>query len=267
MAKRILYAIPALALLLTVVYFHGLYAQLVVAAVAVLCVHEMMKAMSAVGRPIKLLGYAFAVLLLPAYLFAGGLAGIAILIALGIMAVFSVLVLSGRDAIDGLVTVIPMLYPGLFLAFLLAIFCIDNADMSRFLLIMTFGAAVITDTFAYFSGRLFGKRKLIPKVSPNKTVEGAIGGLVFGTCAVVVLGAVLQGYFGISMNPLWYVLLGLVLSVLTQIGDLAASLVKRRLGIKDYGYIMGEHGGAMDRLDSVLFISPAVFAFYFVLVA
>ena len=83
----------------------------------------------------------------------------------------------------------------------------------------------------------------------------------------MVLGVTLQDYFGVGMNPLWYVLLGLVLSVMTQIGDLAASLVKRRLGIKDYGYIMGEHGGAMDRLDSVLFISPAVFAFYYVLVA
>ncbi len=267
MAKRILYAIPALALLLSVVYFHGLYAQLVVSAVAVLCVHEMMGAASAVGRPIRVLGYIYAALLFPAYRFAGGFGGIAILIAIGMMAVFIMLVLSGRDAIDGLLTVLPMLYPGLFFVFMLAIFCIDNADISRFLAIMAFGAAIITDSFAYFSGRLFGKHKLIPKVSPNKTVEGAFGGLFFGTCAIVVLGVTMQDYFGIGINPFWYVLLGLVLSALTQIGDLAASLVKRRFGIKDYGYIMGEHGGAMDRLDSVLFISPAVFAFYFVLVA
>jgi phosphatidate cytidylyltransferase len=267
LAKRILYAIPALILLVTAVYFHGLYAQLVIAAAALLCVHEMMGAVSTVGRPIKTLGYAYAILLFPVYYFLGGLAGIAILTALGIMAVFAVLVLTGRDAMDGLITVMPMLYPGMFFAFLLAIFCIDDAPVSRFLAIIAFGAAIITDSFAYFSGRLFGKHKLIPKVSPNKTVEGAIGGLVFGTCTVVVLGATLQGYAGIGINPLWYLLLGLVLSAMTQIGDLAASLVKRRLGIKDYGYIMGEHGGAMDRLDSVLFICPAVFAFYFVLVA
>lgn len=267
MAKRILYAIPAMALLLTAVYFHGLYARLVIAAVAVLCMHEMMGAVSTVGRPMKALGYAYSILLFPVYYFLGGLAGIAILTALGIMAVFTMLVLFGRDAMDGLITVMPMLYPGLFFAFMLAIFCIENAPISRFLAIIAFGAAIITDSFAYFSGRLFGKHKLIPKVSPNKTVEGAVGGLVFGTCAVVVLGATLQSYAGIAMNPFWYVLLGLILSVMTQIGDLAASLVKRRLGIKDYGYIMGEHGGAMDRLDSVLFISPAVFSFYFVLVA
>jgi phosphatidate cytidylyltransferase len=160
-----------------------------------------------------------------------------------------------------------MFYPGLFFSFMLAIFCIEQPDISRFLVIIAFGAAVITDTFAYFCGRLFGKHKLIPKISPKKTVEGAIGGLVFGTGAVVLLGTLLQGGFHVSMNPLWYALLGLILSALTQIGDLAASLVKRRLGIKDYGHIMGEHGGMMDRLDSVLFISPAVYAFYFILVA
>lgn len=267
MGKRILYAIPALALLFSTIYFYGLYAQMVVAAVAVLCVHEMMGAVSTVGRPMKLLGYGYAVLLFPAYQYVGGLAGIAILTAISIMAVLTVLVLTGRDAMDGLMTALPMLYPGLFFAFLLAIFCIEKPDTSRFLVIIAFGSAVITDSFAYFCGRLFGKHKLIPKVSPKKTVEGAIGGLLFGTGAVVLLGALLQDSFHINMNPFWYGLLGLALSVMTQIGDLAASLVKRRLGIKDYGHIMGEHGGAMDRLDSVLFISPVIFAFYFVLVA
>ena len=267
MAKRILYAIPALGLLFSVLYFHGVYAKLVVAAVAVLCVHEMMGALTSVGRPMRVLGYGYAVLMYPAYEFVGGMIGIAILTAFGMMAVFTMLVLTGRNAMDGLMTVLPMLYPGLFFAFLLALFSIDKANISRFLLIIAFASAVMTDTFAYFSGRLFGKHKLIPKVSPKKTVEGAVGGLVFGTCAVILLGVLLQDSFDIYMNPLWYGLLGVILSVMTQIGDLAASLVKRRLGIKDYGHIMGEHGGAMDRLDSVLFISPAVFAFYFVLVA
>lgn len=267
MGKRILYAIPALALLFCVIYFHGLFAKLVVAAVAVLCVHEMMGAVVSVGRPMRVLGYGYAVLMYPAYEFIGGFTGIAILTALGIMAVFAMLVLTGRDAMDGLITVLPMLYPGLFFAFLLALFSAPEPDTSRFLVIIAFASAVMTDTFAYFCGRLFGKHKLIPKVSPKKTVEGAVGGLVFGTCAVILLGTLAQDSFHINMNPLWYGLLGLVLSAMTQIGDLAASLVKRRLGIKDYGHIMGEHGGAMDRLDSVLFISPAVFTFYFLLVA
>jgi len=264
--KRVLYAIPALALLFSVIYFHGLYAQLVASAVAVLCVHEMMEAAASVGKPMRFLGYAYASLLFPAYRFVGGFTGVAILTALGILSVFTVLVVTGRDPQDGLITVLPMLYPGLLFAFMLAIFCIDRVNISRFLLIIAFGSAVVTDTFAYFCGRLFGRHKLIPKVSPKKTVEGAAGGLLFGTAAVALLGARYQGVFGVYMNPLWYVLLGVVLSVMSQIGDLSASLVKRRLGVKDYGHIMGEHGGAMDRLDSVLFICPPVFAFYFVLI-
>ena len=89
-----------------------------------------------------------------------------------------------------------------------------------------------------------------------------MGGAVFGTAAVFIIGLFVQQAFGFHISPLWYLLLGFVLSVLTQFGDLAASIVKRKFDVKDYGKIMGEHGGAMDRLDSVLFICPVVFAFY-----
>lgn len=267
MIKRILYAIPALLLLASVLYFHGLYAQIVVAVVALLCAHEMMRSVAKKARPLRGLVYAYTALLLPAYLFAGGLVGIMVLLVLSIIVLLGALVLSGRGGQDGLLTVLPMLYPGLFFVFLLAIMAAPSPDTSRFLLVIVFGAAIITDTFAYISGRLLGKHKLIPAVSPKKTVEGAAGGLVFGTGAVVLLGLWCGQPFGIETRPLWLVLLGVVLSLLTQMGDLAASYIKRRLDIKDFGHIMGEHGGALDRLDSVLFICPAVFAFYMLIAA
>lgn len=267
MIKRILFAIPALLLLVSIVWLHGLYAIIVVALAGVLCMHELMSAASGVSKPLRVAGYAYAALLYPAYEFAGGLAGVAALLTLGVMVVFAVLVFSGRDAADGLFTVLPMVYPGLLFAFLFAILCAPEPMASRFLLIVVFGSAIVTDSFAYFCGRLLGRHKLAEKISPKKTVEGAIGGMLFGTAGVYVLGALLQPLFGVNVNTLWYLPLGLVLSVLAQVGDLAASAVKRRFGIKDFGRIMGEHGGAMDRLDSVLFIAPIVFAFYTIIAA
>lgn len=267
MVKRTLAAIPALAFLFSVVYFLGLYAKIVVALVAILCIHEMMRATEAKdARPIRAFGYAYAVLLYPAYEFVDGYIGIVALITLAVISIFVMLVLTSRDAKDGLMTVFPMIYPGLFFAALIAIVCIPEKNVSQFLLIIAFGAAVITDTFAYFCGRLFGKHKLVPKISPKKTVEGAIGGTIFGTGAVFLIGYFAQTLFDISVRPYWYLIFGLILAVLTQFGDLSASIIKRKFGIKDYGKIMGEHGGAMDRMDSVLFISPIVFAFYYIIV-
>ena len=266
MFKRVLIAIPALALLVSVIWVHGLYAKIVVALVGVLCVHEMMDAASSISRPMRAVGYAFAILLYPAYEFVGGQTGVAILLTVGVMTVFTILVFSGRSVVDGLFTVLPMAYPGLFFASLLGLLCTPDAEISRFLMIIAFGSAIVTDSFAYFGGRLFGRHKLAEALSPHKTVEGAISGTVFGTASVYAFGALLQGAFGVYLQSWVYLPLGLILSILGQVGDLSASSVKRRFGIKDFGKIMGEHGGAMDRLDSVLFIAPAVFAFYTIIV-
>ena len=265
MIKRILVAIPALALLVCVIYFHGIYAKIFVGLLCALCVHEMMKA-AATGeaQPIRPIGYAFAALLVPAFIFVGGFTGAMLLYAAAAMAVFIVLVLTNRDARDGLITGLPMLYPGLLFVFFAAMVCVPKASASQFLIIIAFAASVITDTFAYFTGMLLGKHKLCPKISPKKTIEGAIGGTVFGTAAVALFGAFAQNLFGVNIAFYWYIVLGLALAVLTQFGDLSASIIKRKFGVKDFGRIMAGHGGAMDRLDSVLFISPAVFAFYLI---
>ena len=266
MIKRTLIAIPALALLVLVVYFHGLFAAIVMALIGVLCIHEMLNTIGrGTARPMRVVAYGFAVLLFPAYHFAGGFIGIAALFMLGVIVTCVLVVVTGRGAADGAATVMPMVYPGLFLAALTMILRMPEKTQSQFLLIIMFGAATVTDTFAYFSGSLLGKHKLVPKISPKKTVEGAVGGTLFGMGAVLLLGMLLQPMFGLSVSPWIYLALGLVLSVLSQIGDLTASAIKRQYGIKDYGRIMGAHGGAMDRLDSVLFISPAVLAFYYLI--
>lgn len=123
------------------------------------------------------------------------------------------------------------------------------------------------DTAAYFAGRAFGKHKLAPVVSPHKTVEGAVGGVLGSILAGILLtcvyAALSSGYHVISvqMRTTHYevlLVMGAIASVLGILGDLFASAVKRQAGIKDYGTIFPGHGGILDRFDSVMFIAPFV---------
>ncbi len=121
--------------------------------------------------------------------------------------------------------------------------------------------AWLSDTMAYTFGMLFGKHKLIPAVSPKKTVEGAIGGVLGGIVFMVIFGIICALFAGKSVNYLNVIILGAVGSALSQFGDLAASCIKRECGIKDFGNLLPGHGGILDRFDSVIIISPFVYWF------
>lgn len=111
-----------------------------------------------------------------------------------------------------------------------------------------------TDTFAYIIGSKFGKRKLCPEISPKKSIEGALGGIV-GSVLVTLFFSIVM-----DLGPLWNIgLLALIGSIISQIGDLTASRIKRIAGIKDYGKIMPGHGGMLDRFDSIIFTAPIVY--------
>jgi len=124
-------------------------------------------------------------------------------------------------------------------------------------LLLPFLFSFASDTGGYFAGRAFGKHKLAPKVSPKKTVEGSIGGIV-GNVVAGVIFAVTMGK-GDGVLPM--VLLAVLCSVVAQLGDLSFSLIKREFGIKDYGKLFLEHGGVLDRFDSVLFVAPVLSVF------
>ena len=125
-------------------------------------------------------------------------------------------------------------------------------------LVMLLVAAWGSDTFAYFTGMLFGKHKLIPEISPKKTIEGSVGGIVCATLLMTLFGFLVGTFTSLTPNYLVLVLSGLILSAASQVGDLIASLIKRENGIKDYGRVFPGHGGVMDRFDSVLSIATAL---------
>ena len=133
--------------------------------------------------------------------------------------------------------------------------------MGAYVYLMVFIGAWITDIFAYFSGMLLGKHKLIPEVSPKKTVEGSVGGILFCGLSFILYGLILQNGLKViaDVNFLQLFLYGVVVSVVSQIGDLSMSAIKRRYEVKDFGKIFPGHGGMLDRFDSILAVSAVLF--------
>lgn len=133
-----------------------------------------------------------------------------------------------------------------------------------FLVLLALFTSWLTDVFAFFAGKKFGKHKMCPNISPKKTVEGAIGGIAGQALLSLVLFYVFNKFFFTEESYLSYtsvILLSVFLSAISMCGDLTASTVKRNYGVKDFGTFFPGHGGVMDRFDSCLFVLPALYAF------
>ena len=138
----------------------------------------------------------------------------------------------------------------------------DHSRGGEYVYLIAFIGAWITDIFAYFCGMLFGrggKHKLIPDVSPKKTVEGSIGGIVFCILSMMLYGWIVSRIEpSLDANVAVFAVAGLLISIVSQIGDLCMSLIKRTYGIKDYGKLFPGHGGMLDRFDSVIAVSAVL---------
>lgn len=134
-------------------------------------------------------------------------------------------------------------------------------ENGAYLYLLAFFGPWVSDTFAYIVGRLIGKRKLIPEVSPNKTIAGSVGGIIATSALFVGYGFAVAKFADLSSTPniIAMAVAGAIVSVISQIGDLTASYIKRRYGVKDYGKLFPGHGGVMDRFDSVLLTAPVLY--------
>lgn len=135
---------------------------------------------------------------------------------------------------------------------------LEAAGVHRAYLLLPFILSFACDTFAYFAGLTLGRHKLAPKVSPKKTIEGSIGGILGNVVCGLLFAFVMDRWFGGSIGYGPMVLLALLCGIVAQVGDLSFSLIKREFGIKDYGHLFLEHGGVLDRFDSVIFAAPVV---------
>lgn len=142
-------------------------------------------------------------------------------------------------------------------AFVSLVLLRDEPNGQYYFLVPIIGPC-ICDIFAYITGRLFGKHKLCPVISPKKTVEGSVGGTLFCIGFCFAYGLFMRNVYDLTtLIPAWmFAVAGLIIAVVSQFGDLAASAIKRKYGVKDYGRIFPGHGGVMDRFDSMMPTAP-----------
>lgn len=251
MKTRILSALIMLPLL-AVLYFGGWSLWMTGLLIGLLGVKELYQGFTALDiHPTAAIGYGFAFalygvgLLEPDPVYYTGL-----LVAVAVAGALTLFPMEGRQISDGLATIFGAIYVVFFSYHVVLIDGLAERELIWLVVITAFA----TDIFAYFSGYLFGKHKLSPKISPKKTIEGAIGGVIGST-----LLCLLFGYLVIPSLLLHSAVIGLIGSAFAQLGDLTASVFKRKMGIKDYGTLIPGHGGILDRFDSVLFTAPFVY--------
>lgn len=154
------------------------------------------------------------------------------------------------------ITFFGICYITLFLMFVPIVHGLENGKIYVWYIIF---AAWGTDVFAYAVGKWFGKHKF-SSISPNKTIEGCIGGAIGAVLMIVIYTWIANTYWGMNISYITIAIIGFILSIIGQIGDFSASSIKRYVGIKDFSNLIPGHGGLLDRIDSIIFIAP--FAYF-----
>lgn len=273
---RILVAAAGIPLALLLIHLDGWYLGGLLVVAAAIGAHEFYSLASArVARPVRWLGIPAAALLVllavhdPVFAVWGG-RGLTLLMALVLLTACAVVFYRGIDEeplLSASATVLGALYTGGTLSFAVLLRSLPEVmgtiPVHRWegtlLVLLPLAVTWAGDTGAFFVGRSIGKTRLAPRVSPGKTVEGGVGGLVASTAVGVAAGFVLDGFGTIPMSPLVGGVIGLVLGAAGQLGDLAESLLKREAGVKDSGRLLPGHGGVLDRLDALFFTLPLAY--------
>ncbi len=267
MKQRIITAVVAIAIFIPALVFSGYLAVWLplCALLSVIAVWEMQKCIGTLQKiPLSVCAFAYGVGMPLLAGFSGDYmkwafsASFLLIVLSFLCAVFSRGHITTTQAVTSAMTT---LYVGVGFASFVQIRYMDGGNH---LFLLIFLIPWITDTAAYFCGVTMGKHKLIPDVSPKKSVEGAIGGIVFAVLFTLGYIFICQKYFGgfVGANYLIWGVGAALLSALSQCGDLIASLMKRQYEIKDYGKLFPGHGGVMDRFDSVILCA---LCFYFLL--
>ena len=184
-------------------------------------------------------------------------APVQVVLMAAVLALGALVLGSGRAGVDVLHDVSASLLPPLYLGLPLGALVATHEAAGREAPLLLLLTVVVSDTAQYYCGRIFGRRLLAPAISPKKTVEGALGGIAFGTAAIMLVGR----WWLPSTGLLWRAGLGLAIVVLGIVGDLFESLIKRGAGVKDASSLIPGHGGMLDRIDALLFAAPVYYVF------
>lgn len=255
--SRVLSALVLLPVVIGTVWFLPPWGTLVLALVAAaLAFHEYANIATALGTHIPRAVVGAGVLAACAAV-GGGFAGTEIVLMTALIAIGAMAVGAGQPGPavlrDSAASVLPLVYIGLPLGALAAIRLIGGREA----VLLLMATIVISDSAQYYSGRAFGRRPLAPSISPKKTTEGAIGGLLFGTAAMFAGGR----WIFPGADPFLLGLVAACVVALGIVGDLFESLLKRSAGVKDSSALIPGHGGVLDRIDSWLFAAPVFYVY------
>ena len=265
MLLRILTSVIAVAIFLPILFLSETYVFIAaIVLISILCIFELLRCMKlqknfALSVPLYIFSVAVPFLLRFLKGYMSSFTKIAVLFGVIYLMYLFVLVITSHGKLTfnaAMSAYIAVLY--IIISLNSIIYVRDHAEHGQYIYLLVFLGAWVTDTFAYFTGYLFGKHKLIEDVSPKKTVEGSIGGIIFCAISFVTFGQIINQYFGTNANIIFLLVSGVFISVIAQIGDLIMSVVKRQNNIKDYGKFFPGHGGMIDRFDSVLATSAGV---------
>ncbi len=256
MVKRILTSILLLPLLVAIIYVRGVVLDLSVALITIIALFEFYRGFENVGiRPMLKLSVLTVVMYYTGLSFAWPPVYYLFVTSFFTLVLMLISLFGKSENIqDVAITAFGFLYVVIPFVHIPLVARLSDEPDKWFLLVYVFILAWVSDTCAYFIGKFFGKKKLLPSISPNKTVAGSVAGIVGTAIVSTVFAYYVEPDFLVFAAPL-----GALGSIAGQVGDLIASKIKRHVNIKDYGKLIPGHGGILDRFDSIMLTAPIVY--------
>lgn len=258
MFTRIMTSVIGIPLVIAIIVIGNPWLKYVVMGVSLIAMYEIYHVIKNNHKPMVLLGYGAVMVHYLAFDFV--VQYYYIYLAMVTMIALTILVIQypKYSILDVALTLFPILYVSLLFSFIILLR--DVKDGNFWVWLIAIGAWGC-DTFAYFTGKSIGKHKLAPQLSPKKTIEGSIGGIIGAGVIGYIYALIYTQYntFIAREEIVWVVIAVMLGALISQVGDLAASAIKRYFNQKDYGYILPGHGGILDRFDSFLFVAPVIY--------
>lgn len=258
--KRIITAIIGLPAVIVFFILGNIYIiDILFAVIACMSLHEYFKSFKGKAKPVEWIGYIACLLISIIHIvpkqYAVMTIGIIIPTSIIILFVQSIITEMEYNIVDLAITFFGICYIPLFIMYIPMTMGEKNGKiLVWFMLIAAWG----TDVFAYLIGKYMGKHKF-SKISPNKSIEGCIGGVIGAIIITLIYTCIINNCFGLNINYIYISLIAIILSIIGQFGDFAASSIKRHVGIKDFSNLLPGHGGMLDRIDSLIFIAPIAY--------
>lgn len=255
--KRVISGLTLFPLVVIILVFGNKYIiDIAIAIVAAMSLHEYFNAFKEKANPVIWIGYLASALIALIHIIPveHAITIVSVLLPTAIAVLFLQVILTNMktNVKDIAITFFGICYIPLFLMFVSLIYGNENGKLLVWYIFM---CAWGTDIFAYMTGKLIGKHKF-SLISPNKSIEGCLGGIIGAIVLSLLCTFIFNNFFDMHFSYISTIIISIILSIIGQIGDFAASSIKRHVGIKDFSNLIPGHGGMLDRIDSVIFIAP-----------